>query len=348
MSFTVDRVIYTILDPSNVSVTSYDILDVTPWNLTLNPTVTNPSDPTSNYNVISIGPSAFNACSQLLSISIPNSITSFGDLSFYDCSQLVTISIPDSVTSIGVSSFQICFDLQSVIFTGSPTIQIINGFTFAGCKSLISIIIPNSVTSIGSQVFRDCLLLPSIIIPNSVTSIGDYLFYQCLALASITFDTPSQITAINDYTFLQCIALTNITIPNSVKSIGSNAFIQCITLKNITMNKNVISIDNNAFNDCSLIKYASPPPLTYPGTLYTDSLPGEYVYDYFLPPGTNDFYLNYVNTNPPIPPIPTNCFLRTVNLGAVNGKGSSTRIFNFCKKTNGSFYCLSTFNCNCK
>ena len=33
----------------------------------------------------------------------------------------------------------------------------------------------------------------------------------------------------------------------------------------------------------------------------------------------------------------------TINLGSTKGRGSSTRMFNYCKKRESNFYCLSNF-----
>ena len=60
------------------------------------------------YSVTSIGGSAFEKCSGLTSITIPNSVTSIGQWAFYGCSGLTSVTIPNSVTSIGVGAFQIC------------------------------------------------------------------------------------------------------------------------------------------------------------------------------------------------------------------------------------------------
>ena len=107
-----------------------------------------------------IGDYAFEDCSSLASVTIPNSVTSIGHKAFKGCTKLTSITIPNSVTSIGSSAF-------------------------SGCSSLTSIIIPNSVRSIGDNAFYNCSSLTSVTIPNSVTSIGRSAFYNCSYLKQI-------------------------------------------------------------------------------------------------------------------------------------------------------------------
>ena len=110
----------------------------------------------------SIGDEAFQSCSRLTSITIPNSVTSIGGYAFASCTNLASVRIGNSVTSIG-------------------------GGAFYYCRRLASITIPNSVTSIGTEAFHYCTNLASITIPNSVTNIGDYAFGICTGLRGIYF-----------------------------------------------------------------------------------------------------------------------------------------------------------------
>ena len=169
--------------------------------------------PTTLKEVIITGSSyiqygSFYNCSNLTSITIPNSVTSIEGNAFFGCTGLTTITIPNSVTSIGSSAFR-------------------------NCSNLTSITIPNSVTSIGSIAFLNCSNLSTITIPNSVTSIGESAFSSCTGLTTITI--LNSVTSIGDDAFFGCTGLTTITIPNSVASIGSSAFSGCSNLVSITL-----------------------------------------------------------------------------------------------------------------
>ena len=66
------------------------------------------------YSVTSIGYYAFQNCSGLTTVTIPNSVTSIGGSAFSGCSGLTSVTIPNSVTSIGNSAFSDCSGLTSV------------------------------------------------------------------------------------------------------------------------------------------------------------------------------------------------------------------------------------------
>ena len=135
--------------------------------------------------VISIGSYAFQGCSSLTSIKLPESLTSIGYGAFYGCSSLTSITIPEGVTSIGNSAFFGCKGLTSVKIPEGVTS--IGSSTFQGCRSLTSITLPENVTSIGDSAFYICSSLTSVTIPKGVTLIGVSAFYDCSSLTSVTF-----------------------------------------------------------------------------------------------------------------------------------------------------------------
>ena len=67
----------------------------------------------------SIPHSAFNSCSQLTSINIPNSVTTIGESAFSTCYSLPSIDIPVNVTLIGPSAFDSCDALETINFAGT-------------------------------------------------------------------------------------------------------------------------------------------------------------------------------------------------------------------------------------
>ena len=172
-------------------------------------------------SVTSIGSSAFNYCSGLTSITIPSSMTNIGSYAFDNCSGLTSITIPSSVTSIGDAAFSYCESISSITVSSNNTvydsrgncnaiIKKSNNELIVGCKNTV---IPSSVTSIGNSAFSGCHGMTSITIPSSVKSIGRNAFTWCSSLTSISI--PSSVTSIESTAFDGCAGLSSITVSSN-------------------------------------------------------------------------------------------------------------------------------------
>ena len=89
----------------------------------------------------------FNDCTQLSSITIPESITTIGNWAFQSCSSLTTITLPNGVSEIFREAF-------------------------GNCSNLESIYLPRSLKTIGRNVFPYCLKLKDIYYEGSSTEWG--------------------------------------------------------------------------------------------------------------------------------------------------------------------------------
>ncbi len=198
----------------------------------------------TEYAVASIGEHAFDACSALTKVVIPNSVNSIGYYAFHSCSNLTTLVIPEGVTEVYSRTFEDCSSLRSVTIPNGVTR--IGGCAFEYCTSLTAIFLPQSITRIDEGAFNYCSSLTSIVVPESVTNIASSTFYSCSALTSVVL--PKKLISIGSSAFGGSSSLSSITLPNMIVSIGENAF-SSSSLSVTVLGETPASLGKNAFHE---------------------------------------------------------------------------------------------------
>ena len=207
-------------------------------------------------SITSIGEDAFSH-SGLTKINIPNSVLSIGSYAFCGC-DLTSITIPKSITSIQGGTFSYCHILKKVIIPDSVTV--IDSYAFNDCQQLTDVSIPNSTTTIGKYAFAYCKSLEKVVIPRNVKEIGAGAFSNCSDLEEFIVEPENQyfsssdgILFSKDKSKLICFPEGKVSdeyiIPNSVVSIEDGAFEGC-SLTNITIPNNITYIGSSAFAEC--------------------------------------------------------------------------------------------------
>jgi hypothetical protein len=141
-------------------------------------------------NINKFSNSAFNYCSNMTNINIPNSITNIGNSCFMNCRSLNSIILPPDIKIINTYLFYRCYNLLNIIL--SNNITSINKFAFCYTK-IYSIIIPASVTLLEASAFNECSLLKSIYFKNSNIKING-LFSSNLKINAYFTELPSGVS----------------------------------------------------------------------------------------------------------------------------------------------------------
>lgn len=145
------------------------------------------------YGYTTIDSSCFQYCTNLTSVTIPNSVTRINNSAFYNVG-FTSFTLPSSVTDIGNQILCGCSNLTTItVESGNTTydsrdncnaiIETATNTLKQGCKTTI---IPNTVTTIGQSAFFNFTNLTNIAIPSSVTTINNYAFERCTSLTSVT------------------------------------------------------------------------------------------------------------------------------------------------------------------
>ena len=121
-----------------------------------------------------IGKSAFQNCTTLTSITIPDSVTLIESSAFNGCKSLASVHISDIYVW-----FKIDFDNSSANPLHNGAELLLNG------NSVTELTIPSGITKINNYTFYGCTSLTSVTIPDSVTSIGKGAFYNCKKVAAV-------------------------------------------------------------------------------------------------------------------------------------------------------------------
>ena len=137
----------------------------------------------------SIGIGAFNSCTNLEKVMIPQSVKSMGDGVFSYCNKLLTAGPIGSGCNIEFGWSQKLLQLSR-------------------CSSLQSVTIPEYITEISGGSFKECSALKEISIPENVTEICGYTFYNCTSLENIII--PKTVVSIEGLAFENCKQLKNI------------------------------------------------------------------------------------------------------------------------------------------
>ena len=242
----------------------------------------NDGRPTGNVtvldNVTQLSNHLFIGNSNVLTISLPESLRGLDSYCFQNCTGLQNITIPDKITEISQRCFDGCSSLSKVILPKNLTT--INDYAFQNCRGLYDLIIPDNITAlcVKPYAFSGCsgldnntitklaTLASGIIYANAFANLTgitevttnvayDRYFSGCTNLEKVTILNPSSSDGgFGAYVFNSCSNLTTVILPNNAKIITSNMFNGNKNLMTVNFPSSITQIGTNAFYNCTNLK----------------------------------------------------------------------------------------------
>ena len=134
---------------------------------------------------------AFYECANLESVTLPKNLVTIS-MSAFDGTALVSVTLPNKLTSIGHASFANCQNLKTVIFEENSIITLIGDGAFYNSTILDDIVLPASITTIDEGAFQSTGIT-TLTIPANVTRIGSDSFTSTYTpnLTTVIFENPN-------------------------------------------------------------------------------------------------------------------------------------------------------------
>lgn len=206
---------------------------------------------------------AFENCTALTDVKIPNTVTEIGDGAFYNCSALTEMLIPDSVIFIGTQALSGC-SLLETISTGdgltSFSISNILGITSLN-QSLKKITFGKNIQEIDVEQLSLCIMLNEIMVSNDnehFTGDGGILYNKSKttlvkipsALNIETYTMPDSVEDIASYAITYQFFIKHLVLSSNITAINDGEIAVLPSLESVTFNGKIDLISDNAFTGC--------------------------------------------------------------------------------------------------
>ena len=243
-------------------------------------------------NLKTIYDHAFESCSRLSNIQLPDSVEYIGQFAFWACAMGPTLVLPRSLTTILDYSFGFCSSITEVSFADNSVLTKLDLPIFHMCQSLKVLHIPPNLEYFSGIIVWNVPTVEEVIL-NVPNGINDYftvvdgvlynndkttlIYYPSNYQKSFTF--PSQVDTLGTYCFacatfdtielpdtIQIIDgaafrasyITHITLGPSITSLLPYAFLGCISLHEITFQCNLTKLDVSVFSNCNFTYFDVP------------------------------------------------------------------------------------------
>ncbi|MBO5549715.1 MAG: leucine-rich repeat domain-containing protein [Prevotella sp.] len=200
--------------------------------------------------------------SGIISVLLPNSLTTLGDKAFADCELLKSAYLPSSLPGVPDEAFCGCSSLTQVYL--GYGIKTIANSVFSGCTSLNKLDFPASVYSIGTNAFNGCTFESLFIRGQLESSSFDNNIFGGMNTASAVYVPTSEVGRVQEICPVEVQSLDNYTSQFESLMTGERIWTMCsynsysATGKNyyeMRLGKDYVTLEDIPFNILYLRDY---------------------------------------------------------------------------------------------
>lgn len=164
----------------------------------------------------SLGGKAFQNCTSLQEVYLPNSITKFtGNDTFDNCQSLRHLTLPNKLESTGGYTFRNCQSLEEIYLPDTLNNQVM----LSNLVSLRFVKLPSNPNYTTVSQMNGCTSLEKVYLPSNITAIGGSAFSGCTNLRDLNLD---KIKSVGAGAFNNCTSMREITIPSTQELLGQD------------------------------------------------------------------------------------------------------------------------------
>ena len=214
------------------------------------------------FEVKCVNPSAFDNCTKLKSVSLPDGITYINDYAFKNCTSLTELKLPKELEHVGGAAFLGCINLNRISVDNNQHFKVIDGNLYSKNEKILKIYLPSKtdnffevpfgIEEIDDYAFVENKYLTKVILCDGLKNINNNAFNNCESLEAVEF--PQGLDFIGSFSFYNCKKLKTVYLPETVKKLGISSFENCTSLEEVKLPSQMLYIDNGAFSDCINLK----------------------------------------------------------------------------------------------
>ena len=204
-----------------------------------------------NDNIHTLGNSAFSNCDQLMTVSLPDTITTVGTDVFASSSGKLTATIRgvDGTIDSSVYDGKMTDVLYVVI---DEAVDTIGSYAFANSDTIEGVVIHDTAL-VADHAFYKGIAIDYVEI-GAANKIDDYAFAGCISIKNFYIDGEAGLEHIGDHAFEECKLIPEMILPETVRHIGAYAFYNCNSMASINIPEGVPAIHDNTFFGCASLE----------------------------------------------------------------------------------------------